>query len=139
METKWCRVCARILSGGRRICERCRSRERRGKRPAEAEARLLCCAGCHRTFAVPFDVPAGKSCSAACESRRLEWAARNAEVREARQAWEARERSRQSPPTETPGGADVSSAPVFEQRLVREIDPSAPWTARKVWRLVEVK
>ncbi len=132
-EQRWCRVCVRDITGTRRVCERCRTRRKRGSPPVEPEARLVRCRSCHREYAVPFGARVPTACSGPCEARRLEWSARNAEVRAARRAWEAREAERQA---NAPASDSQPSEPIYGEQLMREVDPIRPWMARSVWRRV---
>ena len=128
---KWCRVCVREVTGDRRKCARCKSRERRGQPPAEPEAQLVRCTHCHRSFALPFGVVPPETCSARCERRLTEWRAVEVERAAARAAWEASQVAQHEPPVPEP-------EPVYERRLVREVDPRTPWQSREVWRDVRV-
>lgn len=128
---KWCRVCARGLTGSRRICERCRTREKRGQEPVQPEARLVPCEHCRSTFAVPFGVAVPETCSAACQARLTAW--REAEARRAEEL-AAREAQRLAQPVQ----AVSDPEPVYEEQWVMEPVPGAPWSSRSVLRWVRV-
>jgi|GEM_PF-4780783 len=134
MTSKWCRVCVREITGSRSTCERCRSRQKRARPPAAPEARLVRCASCHREYALPFGVRQPTACSGPCEERRLEWAARNAEVRAARVRWKEREVQRHAASQREQELTNPGSEAAASGRLVREVDPRTPWSARSVWR-----